>query len=65
MMVTTADPSNYGGELVRGAIGVNIVLAKNKLIFGAEIGTPLYQNYNGIQMNETLNLNGCLKYTLL
>ncbi|MFS4456036.1 nitrous oxide reductase accessory protein NosL [Maribacter sp. 2304DJ31-5] len=65
MMVTTVDPDNYGGELLRGAIGINILLAKNKLVLGTELGTPLYQNYNGIFMNETVNFSGSLKYTLL
>jgi len=64
LMVTTADPDNYGGELVRGAIGVNVLLADNKLLFGGEIGTPLYQNYNGIFMNEDLTVNAGLKYTV-
>lgn len=65
MMVTTADTSNYGGELIRGAIGLNVLLANNKLVLSAEFGTPLYQNYNGIFMNEKLSFNTCLKYTVL
>ncbi|WP_084696435.1 nitrous oxide reductase accessory protein NosL [Maribacter thermophilus] len=65
MMVTTADTNNYGGELVRGALGLNVLLLKSKLVFSAEIVSPLYQNYNGVFMNEKLTLNGALKYTIL
>lgn len=64
MMVTTADPTNYGGELLRGALGVNVLFAKSKLVLSVEIGTPLYQNYNGITMNEKLTVNSGLKYIL-
>ncbi|WP_394972995.1 nitrous oxide reductase accessory protein NosL [uncultured Croceitalea sp.] len=65
MMVTTANPSNYGGELLRGALGINILLPKSNLVFSAEVGTPLYQNYNGIFMNESLGVNASLRYTVL
>ena len=65
MMVTTANPDNYGGELLRGALGINMLLAKSNLVFSAEVGMPLYQNYNGIFMNENLGINVSLKYTVL
>ncbi len=65
MMVTTADTENYGGELLRGAVGFNMLLANNKLVLGGELGAPLYQNYNGIFMNEELSFNIGLKYSLL
>ena len=64
MMVTTADPNNYGGDLVHGALGFNFLLAGSKLILGAEIGIPLYQNYNGIFMNEKFGFNGSAKYNV-
>ena len=64
MMVTTANTANYGGELVRGAIGFNFLLAKDKLVLGAEVGMPLFQNYNGIFMDEDLAVNTCIKYTV-
>ena len=65
MMLTTANTGNYGGKLLRGAVGFNVLLVNNKLILGGELGTPLYQNYNGIFMNEELSFNVGLKYTLL
>ncbi len=64
MMVPTADPENYGGELIRGALGFNVVLAQNKLVLGGELVAPLYQNYNGIFMDEDISLNAALRYTL-
>jgi len=65
MMVTTADTNNYGGEIVRGALGVNVLLLKNKLVLSAEVVSPLYQNYNGIFMNEKTTMNAAIKYTIL
>lgn len=64
MMVTTADPSNYGGELVFGAAGLNILMLQDKLVLGAEISLPLYQNYNGIFMDADYTFNACAKYTV-
>lgn len=64
MMVTTADTANYGGELVRGSAGLNVLLVNNSLILGAELGLPLYQNYNGIFMEEDLTLQLSAKYNL-
>ena len=65
MMVTTADTSNYGGELIRGALGANILLFRNALILGVEMITPIYRNYNGIQMDERWGVNSSLRYTVL
>lgn len=64
MMVTTANTDNYGGEMVRGAIGLNLLLANSKLLLGGEIETPLYQNYSGICMDVELTVNACAKYTV-
>ncbi|WP_190811473.1 nitrous oxide reductase accessory protein NosL [Flagellimonas sp. S3867] len=64
MMVTTADTNNYGGERIWGGAGFNIGLAKNKLVLGAEISFPLYQNFNGIFMDSDHTLNTCAKYTI-
>ncbi|MEX0315354.1 MAG: nitrous oxide reductase accessory protein NosL [Allomuricauda sp.] len=65
MMVTTADPDNYGGERIWGGVGVNIGLAKSKLVLGTEISFPLYQNFNGIFMDSDYTLSTCIKYTIL
>lgn len=65
MMVVTADPDNYGGERIHAALGFNVLLLNDKLILGAEAGTPLYQNFNGIFMNTRYTANGCIKYTVL
>ena len=64
-MVTTADPANYGGEIIRGGPGLNALIANNSLILGLEVFTPLYQNYNGIQMDEKWGLNASVRYTIL
>ena len=65
MMVTTADTENYGGELIRAAAGVNLLMANDLLVLGLEVGVPIYQNYNGIFMDEDLAVNIVLKYTVL
>ena len=51
-------------DLVHGALGFNFLLAGSKLILGVEIGIPLYQNYNGIFMNEKFGFNGSAKYNV-
>ncbi|MGX1930923.1 nitrous oxide reductase accessory protein NosL [Flagellimonas sp. 2504JD4-2] len=65
MMVTTADPNNYGGERIWGGTGVNIGLLQSKLVLGTEISFPLYQNFNGIFMDSDYILSTCVKYTIL
>lgn len=64
MMVTTADTNNYGGKIVKTHVGFNGLLF-NKLLFGLEIGVPIYQKYNNFSMNETLTINGGIKYSIL
>ena len=32
--------------------------------FGVEAGAPIYEYYNGIQMNENLTLNFGVKYSI-
>ncbi len=65
MMVTTADPENYGGEVIRSGLGFNFLLANNTLILGMELNTPLYRNYNGVQMDEKWGINTSLRYNVL
>lgn len=43
-----ADPDNYGGTRVDGAVGASCVLGPVSL--GLEFGVPLYQDLNGLQM---------------
>ncbi|MDU0354127.1 transporter [Paraglaciecola aquimarina] len=47
--VTTANPDNYGGELLDLAIGINSVISgQHRVAFEYQI--PLNQNVNGVQM---------------
>jgi nitrous oxide reductase accessory protein NosL len=50
-----ADPINYGGQRLDGAIGVS--LQKGAFSIGVEGGIPLYQNLNGLQLKTTWFLN--------
>lgn len=51
--VQTANPDNYGGDFVDLAIGANLVGQSGAIRgqrLGAELSMPMYQDYNGIQM---------------
>lgn len=51
--VQTADPDNYGGERIDIALGANLIATGGSLKgyrLGIELGTPLYQDLNGPQM---------------
>ena len=69
MMVTTANTNNYGSDKIKTFVGVNIAFPQSSnfknLRFGIEAGAPIYENYNGIQMNENLSLNFGIKYNML
>jgi len=69
MMVTTANTKNYGSDKIKTFVGVNIAFPQSSsfknLRFGIEAGAPIYENYNGIQMNEDLSLNFGVKYNVL
>ncbi|KQC30903.1 alpha-amylase [Flagellimonas eckloniae] len=61
MMVITADTNNSGGTYINSGIGANTYISKGalkNLRFGVELGYPLYQDLNGIQLKnkETLTL---------
>jgi hypothetical protein len=43
-----ADPDNYGGTRVDGAVGASVALGPASL--GLELAVPLYQDLNGLQM---------------
>jgi len=69
MMVTTANTNNYGSDKIKSFIGVNLAFPQTSSLkdfrLGVEVGTPIYENYNGIQMNENLTLNMGMKYNVL
>ncbi len=69
MMVTTANTSNYGSTKIKSFIGTNIAFPETSsmrnLRIGLEAGIPVYENYNGIQMDESLSLIVGLKYFIL
>jgi hypothetical protein len=46
-----ADPDNYGGTKIDGAVGASVSLGPTSL--GMEFGVPLYQNLNGLQMKTS------------
>lgn len=60
MMVTTADPDNYGGEYASLSYGLNLYLPGGALKghrFALEYTIPLYQKMNGIQLEREPSLN--------
>ena len=69
MMVTTANTNNYGSDKIKSFVGINVSFPETSSLkdfrFGIEVGTPIYEDYNGIQMNENLSLNFGLKYNVL
>ena len=64
MMVPTANTDNYGGDILRSYIGFNALVLNSQLVVGVEVGIPLYQNYNGISMNEEFTINTGVKYSI-
>lgn len=57
--VQTADPSNYGGE--RASLGAGFIYtpqtsALRGLELGVEATAPIYQNLNGVQMEQDWNI---------
>ena len=68
MMVPASNINNYGGEKIKAFIGMNIAFPKESIFknirFGVEAGAPIYEYYNGIQMNENLTLNFGVKYSI-
>ncbi|MEO1259957.1 MAG: transporter [Bacteroidota bacterium] len=66
MMSPTSDAINFGGEQVNGFIGLNAYVPSGflkGLRFGIEYGQPLYQNWNGIQMNQNNLLTLGIRYS--
>jgi outer membrane immunogenic protein len=46
-----ADPRNYGGQVIMGFLGADYKYGKMSL--GAEIGLPVYQYLNGLQLRNS------------
>jgi hypothetical protein len=65
-MSPTSDAINFGGEQVNGFVGLNTYIPNGILKgirIGVEYGQPLYQNWNGIQMNRGNRLTLGIKYS--
>ena len=57
--VQTADPNNYGGDIVTAYLGVNTIVQSGALRghrFAVEFGMPVYQDLNGPQMKRDWTL---------
>jgi hypothetical protein len=57
-------PANYGGDLLVGAIGLNwepTIGGKRGPQLGVELGVPLYQNVNGVQLPQRWQLSAGIK----
>ncbi len=60
--VQTADPDNYGGDMVNLLFGVNLVGQRGKRI-AIEAGFPLLQDLNGPQMETDFILTAGVQVT--
>lgn len=69
MMAPAAKTSNYGYEQINGFLGLNVTFNQssklNKIRMGFEAGLPIYQNVNGIQMDDKYLINCGIKYSIL
>ena len=54
-----ANPDNYGGQKIDSFIGLSLPVGP--LSLGVEIGLPLYQNLNGLQMKNDWYLSAGLQ----
>lgn len=68
MMIPTANTKNYGGNKINSYLGCNVSFPQTSLLkdfrIGIEAGLPIYENYNGVQMDEELTFNAGLKYSI-
>ncbi|AVR44365.1 hypothetical protein C7S20_03330 [Christiangramia fulva] len=68
MMSPATNPQNYGGEKVKAFGGMNISFPVESTLrswrVAMEIGAPVYENYNGVQMNENLTFSAGIKYLI-
>jgi hypothetical protein len=57
-------PHNYGGEMLTGAVGANWqLLGKSGPQLGVELGVPLYQKLNGVQVPQDWRLSTAIRHT--
>ena len=66
MMVITADTQNSGGTYLNSGLGFNIYVpsgALQNLRFGFELAAPLYQDLNGIQLQNKETLSAGVQYS--
>jgi len=57
-------PANYGGDLLIGAIGLNwepTIDGRRGPQLGVELGVPLYQNVNGVQLPQRWQLSAGIR----
>ena len=57
--VQTADPDNYGGEVIEAGFGAKFTIPKGVLkdqVFGVEMTAPLHRDLNGPQMETDWSL---------
>jgi hypothetical protein len=57
-------PGNYGGDLLMGAVGLNwepAIGSKRGPQLGVEVGVPLHQNVNGVQLPQRWQLSAGIK----
>lgn len=65
MMVTTANTQNSGGKYLNSGLGFNTLIPNGSLKnlrLGFELGYPLYQNVNGIQLTQKQTMTVGLQY---
>ena len=67
MMVTTANTENSGGNYINTGLGFNIYAFKGSLKnvrLGAEYALPIYQDLNGIQLEQKQTITLGLQYSM-
>ena len=68
MMVTTANVMNTGSNKIKSFLGVNVAFGQDSqfrnFTLGIEGGLPIYQDVDGIQMNEKETLSLGLRYSI-
>ena len=68
MMAPQSDNANYGYEQINTYIGFNFSFVNSSILknmrAGFEVGSPLYRNVSGIQMNDLFTVNSGVRYLL-
>jgi hypothetical protein len=57
-------PANFGGDMATGAVGLNwepMIGEKRGPQLGVELGVPLYQNVNGVQLPQRWQLSAGIR----